>query len=74
MFRIFFFILIIGALSFGLSLLADMDGKLIIQWPGGEIQPTLMQAVIVFAGLVLLVMLGWSLFRMILTSPGALSR
>ena len=74
MFRIFFFILIIGALSFGLSLVADMDGKLIIQWPGGEIQPTLMQAVIVFAGLVLLVMLGWSLFRMILTSPGALSR
>ncbi len=74
MFRIFFFILIIGVLSFGLSLVADMDGKLIIQWPGGEIQPTLMQAVIVFAALVLLVMLGWSLFRMILTSPGALSR
>jgi len=74
MFRIFFFILILGGLSFGLSLVADMDGKLIIQWPGGEIQPTLMQAVIVFAALVLMLMLGWSLFRMILTSPGALSR
>lgn len=74
MFRIIFLIIVIAALSFGLSLLADMDGKLIIQWPGGEIQPTLMQAVIGLTLLVFFFVIIWSLFRTILSSPEALSR
>lgn len=74
MFRIFFFILAVALLSFGLSTVADMDGKLIIQWPGGEIQPTLMQAVLVLSAIVLALMLAWSLFRMVLTSPSSLAQ
>lgn len=74
MFRIFFFILVLAGLSFGLSQVADMDGKLIIQWPGGEIQPTLMQAVIVVSAIALLIMFAWSLFRMVLSSPASLSQ
>lgn len=74
MFRILFFIIVIAGLSFGLSLIADMDGKLIIQWPGGEIQPTLMQAVLALSVLVLTAMMLWTLFRMIMSSPEALSR
>ncbi len=69
MFRIFFFLLVIAAVSYGLSLVADVDGKLIIQWPGGEIQPTLMQAVIAMAVLVFALITAWTLFRMVLTSP-----
>ena len=74
MLRIFFFLLMIAALSLGLSYVADMDGTLIIQWPGGEIQPSLMQAVLVFAGLVVLAIVVWSLLRMILSSPEAVGR
>ena len=74
MLRIFFFLLVIAALSLGLSYVADMDGTLIIQWPGGEIQPSLMQAVLVFAGLVVLAIVVWSLLRMILSSPEAVGR
>ena len=37
--------------------LRGMDGKLIIQWPGGEIQPTLMQAVIALLVIVFLVLI-----------------
>jgi len=73
MFRIFFFILSIGALSYGLSFLADMDGKLIIQWPGGEIQPTMLQAMLGLTAIVLVLVVAWSLFRMIMNSPEALS-
>ena len=68
MFRIFFYILVIAGFSYGLSLIADMDGKLIIQWPGGEIQPTIMQAVLVFITLLILLMFLWTLFRMVMSS------
>ncbi len=71
MFRILFFIIMIAALSYGLSTIADMDGKLIIQWPGGEIQPTLMQAVLVLASVMVIAMLLWSLFRLVMNSPEA---
>lgn len=74
MFRIFFYILVIAGFSYGLSLIADMDGKLIIQWPGGEIQPTIMQAVLVFITLLILLMFLWTLFRMVMSSPEAFSR
>lgn len=74
MFRIIFIILVVAALTFGLSHLADMDGKLIIQWPGGEIQPTLMQAVIGITLLVFFLVLIWSLFRFVLSSPDLMSR
>lgn len=74
MFRIFFFILAIAGISYGLSFLADMDGKLIIQWPGGEIQPTLMQATIALVVLLFLIMFVWTVFRMVLSSPSNLRR
>ncbi|GJM03442.1 MAG: membrane protein [Rhodomicrobium sp.] len=74
MFRIIFLILVIAGLSLGLSQLADMEGKLIIQWPGGEIQPTLMQAVIGLVLLLFVLVLGWSIFRFILSSPDLMSR
>lgn len=74
MFRIFFYILVIAGFSYGLSLIADMDGKLIIQWPGGEIQPSLMQAVLVFVALLILVLFIWTLFRIVMSSPEAFTR
>lgn len=73
MFRILFFIITIAAVSYGLSLIADVEGKLIIQWPGGEIQPTLMQAVLVLTALVFLLVAVWTLVRMLLSSPEMLS-
>ena len=74
MFRIFFFILAIAAVSYGLAELAKMDGQLVIQWPGGEVQPSFMQAVLLLFVIVFLLLLAWRLFRAVLSSPETLTR
>jgi len=74
MFRIFFFILGIGALSYGLSFLADIDGKVIIEWPGGIAERSFIEAMSYLFVIVFVLLLIWSLFRFILNSPEALSR
>ena len=74
MYRIFVFILLIAAFSYGLSSIAELDGSLTIQWPGGEIQPSLMQAVLVFVALVVIAMVVWSLFRLVLSSPDSIAK
>ena len=71
MFRIFFYILIIAGISYGLSLI---DGDLTIQWAGGEIQPSIRTVLLVFLAAFLLLMIVWSLFRMVLSTPEAFSR
>ncbi len=71
MFRIFFYILIIAGISYGLSLI---DGDLTIQWAGGEIQPSIRTVLLAFIAAFLLLMIVWSLFRMVLSTPEAFSR
>ncbi len=71
MFRIFFYILVIAGISYGLSLI---EGNLTIQWAGGEIQPSLRSVVLVFLGSFLLLMIVWTVLRMVMSSPEAFSK
>jgi HemY protein len=71
MFRIFFYILVVAGISYGLSLI---EGDLTIQWAGGQIEPSLRSVILVLFAVFLLLMVIWSVFRMIMSSPEAFSR
>lgn len=71
MFRIFFYILVIAGISYGLSLI---EGDLTIQWAGGQIEPSLRSVILALFAAFLLLMVIWSVFRMIMSSPEAFSR
>ncbi|MGB6170419.1 MAG: heme biosynthesis HemY N-terminal domain-containing protein, partial [Xanthobacteraceae bacterium] len=74
MIRIVLFLIIVGALSLGVAWLADRPGDVVIVWQGLRIKTSLM---VLGAGLVtalVVLVLLWSLIRLILRSPGLLSR
>jgi HemY protein len=74
MIRIVLFLIIVGALSLGVAWLADRPGDVVIVWQGLRIKTSLMVlGFAVVVALVVLVLL-WSLIRLILRSPGMLSR
>jgi HemY protein len=73
MIRIVLFLVIVGALSLGVAWLADRPGDVVIVWQGLRIETSLM---VLGAGLVaalVVVLLIWSVIRLILRSPGLLS-
>ncbi len=74
MIRIVLFLIVIGALSLGAAWLADRPGDVVIIWQGLRIKTSVM--VLGFAVVVALVvlLLIWSVIRLILRSPGLLSR
>jgi len=74
MIRIVLFLIVVGALSLGVAWLADRPGDVVIVWQGLRIETSLL---VLGAGLVaaLVALLAiWSLLRLILRSPGLLSR
>lgn len=74
MIRIVVFFLLILALGFGFSWLADRPGELYIIWQGQRVSMTLMVAAVLVTVLVAAVMLGWWLVRTIWTSPQSMTR
>jgi HemY protein len=74
MIRIVLFLIIVGALSLGAAWLADRPGDVVIIWQGLRIKTSVM--VLGFAVVVALAVLLaiWSLIRLVLRSPGLLSR
>jgi HemY protein len=74
MIRIVVFFLLILALGFGFSWLADRPGELYIIWQGQRVSMTLMVAAVLLTALVVAVMLGWWLVRTIWTSPQSVTR
>jgi HemY protein len=74
MIRIVVFFLLILALGFGFSWLADRPGELYIIWQGQRVSMTLMVAAVLVTGLVVAVMFGWWLVRTIWTSPQSMTR
>lgn len=74
MIRILFFILVVLALGFGFSWLAERPGELFIIWQGQRIEMTLMVAATLVVALIAIVMFGWWLVRMIWTSPQSVTR
>ncbi|MGC1542577.1 MAG: heme biosynthesis HemY N-terminal domain-containing protein, partial [Xanthobacteraceae bacterium] len=74
MIRIVLFLIIIGALSLGVAWLADRPGDVVIVWQGLRIKTSVM---VLGAGLVAalaVLLLLWSVIRLIVRSPGLLSR
>ena len=74
MIRIVVFFLLILALGFGFSWLADRPGELYIIWQGQRVSMTLMVAAVLVTALVVAVMFGWWLVRTIWTSPRSMTR
>ena len=74
MIRIVVFFLLILALGFGFSWLADRPGELYIIWQGQRVSMTLMVAAVLVTLLVVAVMFGWWLVRTIWTSPQSMTR
>ena len=74
MIRIVVFLLVILALGFGFSWLADRPGELYIIWQGQRVSMTLMVAAVLVTLLVVAVMLAWWLVRTVWTSPQSVTR
>jgi HemY protein len=74
MIRILFYLLVVLALGFGFSWLADRPGNLFIIWQGQRVEMSLMVAATIIVALVALVMFAWWLVRTIWTSPQSVTR
>lgn len=74
MIRVILFLLIVGAMSFGVAWLADRPGDVVITWQGLRIETSLM--VLIGAVLVLLAVLAalWMLISLVLRSPTIVAR
>ncbi|MBZ5760829.1 MULTISPECIES: heme biosynthesis protein HemY [Rhizobium] len=72
--RLLVFIVLILALGYGFSWLADRPGDLSLMWGGELYQTKLIVAASLLIAIVAAVMIVWSLLRMIWTSPHAVSR
>lgn len=74
MIRALFYFLIVLALGFGFSWLAERPGNLFIIWQGQRIEMTLMVAATIAVVAVAAIMFCWWLVRTIWTSPQSLNR
>ncbi|THF50138.1 heme biosynthesis protein HemY [Allorhizobium terrae] len=74
MIRIIVYVLLILALGFGFSWLADRPGELQIVWQGQLIEMSLTAAATIIVALVAVVMIAWWLIRTIWTSPHSVRR
>jgi len=72
--RLLVFILVVLALGYGFSWLADRPGDLSLMWGGELYQTKLIVAASLLIALIAAVMLLWSLVRMIWTSPHSVTR
>lgn len=71
--RLVLFLLGVILLATGLSWLADRPGSLLVTWQGYEIETSVFRAVVIFAALIGLALLVWSILRQIWSSPAAVS-
>lgn len=71
--RLVLFLLAVILLASGLAWLADRPGSLLITWQGYEIETSVFRAVVIFAALIGLALLVWSVLGQIWSSPAAVS-
>lgn len=74
MLRLVLFLLGVIALASGLAWLADRPGSLLLTWQGYEIETSVFRAVVIFAVVLGLVVLAWTILTQVWSSPAALSR
>jgi HemY protein len=74
MIRILFFIVVVLALAFGFSWLAERPGDMTIMWQGRRIEMSLIVAATLVVTLLAIVMFAWWVVRVIWTSPQSMTR
>jgi HemY protein len=73
MIRLVLFLLGVIALASGLAWLADRPGSLLITWQGYEVETSVFRAVVIFAALVGVALLIWTILSQVWSSPAAVS-
>lgn len=71
--RLVLFLLGVILLASGLAWLADRPGSLLLTWQGYEVETSVFRAVVIFAALIGLALLVWTVLNQIWTSPAAVS-
>ena len=74
MLRLVLFLLVVSALAFGLSWLADRPGSLVVHWQGYELETSVFRAIVLLALLLGMTVVLWSALRQIWNSPAAIGR
>jgi HemY protein len=72
MLRLILFLAFIIALASGLAWLADRPGLIVVNWEGYQAEISVFHAVVAFAFLTGLALVGWSILRHIWESPAAI--
>ena len=72
MLRLVVFLLAVAAFAAGLSWLADRPGSLLVEWQGYEIETSVFRAIVIFALIIALSIIVWSLLADLWHSPAAL--
>jgi HemY protein len=73
MIRVLLFLLVLVGLVFGLAWLVDRPGEITLVWQGQRITTSLLVGLGLFLSVVALVVIGWSLLRLLLGLPTTLS-
>lgn len=72
--RLVLFLLGVILLASGLAWLADRPGSLLITWQGYEVETSVFRAVVIFAALIGLALLVWTVLGQIWSSPAVVSQ
>jgi HemY protein len=71
--RLVLFLIAVLLIATGLAWLADRPGTLLVTWQDYEIETSVFRAVVIFAALIALALLVWSILSQIWSSPAAVS-
>lgn len=74
MIRLVSYAVVVLALAWGFSWLADRPGQMMILWQGQRIEMSLMVAAAMIVAVIALCLFAWWIFRLVWTSPQAASR
>lgn len=72
--KVLFFFILVLAVGYGFSWIADRPGDLYLEWQGQRYQTDLIVAITALVALIVLTMVAWWLLRSIWTSPHAMKR
>lgn len=74
MIRVVLYLILVGLLAYGVALLADRPGDVVITWQGLRIETSVIVLCVALLAAVAILILVFGLFRTLLRSPAALAR
>ncbi len=69
MIRVLFFLIVVGALAYGIALFADRPGEVVVTWQGWRIETSLLVLGAAIVAVLALLALLWGVVRAVLRSP-----